>query len=85
MQRRNLFPIDRYPPSNCLAAAIRILPHAGPRVPAQRVEINAGPIFGVYTVRFVVRENQAREPTAWYWGVENGERIVAARGSHDGE
>ena len=80
MDKQNLYPIDRFPPTNCLAAAIRRLPHPDADVRPQEVDIDAGPIFGRYRVTFVVRENSEHSPPSWFWGVESSERIAAGQG-----
>jgi hypothetical protein len=80
MDKQNLYPIDRFPPTNSLAAAIKHLPHPGPDVAPRCVEIDAGPIFGRYRVKFVVRENSEHSPTSWFWGVESSERIAVGQG-----
>lgn len=81
MYQRNLYPPHRYPPINCLAAAIKRLPPAGPDVPTQIVDINAGPAFGRYSVTFVVRRNLQHAPPRWFWGVESSERTMIGNGS----
>lgn len=77
MDKQNLYPVDRFPPTNCLAAAIKHLPHPGADVAPQQVEIDAGPIFGRYRVTFVPRENTELSRPTWFWGVECSERIAA--------
>ena len=79
MTPQNLSRKDQYPPTNHLAAAIKKLPKPGPGVQPQTVEIDAGPGFGVYSVTFVVRQNPGRRTQAWFWGVENGEKIGTQR------
>ena len=76
MDKVNLFPIGRYPPSNALAAAIKHLPRPEPSLAPQTVDIDAGPILGRYKVTFVVRPNHEHEPPAWFWGVGSSERIA---------
>jgi len=74
MDKQNRYPANHYPPTNCLAAAIRDLPKAGPGVPPQKVEIDAGR-NGRYSVTFVVRQNAELETPTWFWGVESSERM----------
>jgi hypothetical protein len=81
MSQQNVFPIDRYPPTNALAAAIKHLPQPGPDVPPQAIEIDAGPGFGRYTVTFVVRLNGDRELPIGYWGVLSSERVAPMKSS----
>jgi hypothetical protein len=70
----NRYPRDQYPPTNCLAAAIRRLPRAAADVLPHRV----GPNLGRYRVTFVVRQNVGHVPPAWFWGVDDGERMADA-------
>ena len=83
MDRQNLYPIDRFPPTNSLAAAIKRLPHAGPGLSPQTVEIDAGPILGRYRVTFVVRENAELSPPSWFWGVQESEKIAQGQAGPD--
>jgi len=69
---------QRYPPSNYLSAAIKNLPRAGPGVVPQTVEIDAG-LSGLYRVTFVVRPNVRKGTPAWFWGMENSERITVGQ------
>lgn len=78
MEKQTLYPGDRYPPTNCLAAAIKRLPHAGPDVPPQTIDIDAG-LLGRYSVIFVVRQNPDHVPPTWFWGVESSERVAVGR------
>ena len=75
MKKHNLYPADKFPPTNILAAAIKRLPKPGPTVLPQTVIIDAGPAGGKFSVAFVVRSNSAGGTTTWFWGVENSERI----------
>lgn len=66
---------DPYPTTKELAAAIKNLPRPGPNVPPQTVEIVAGPRLDRYVVTFVARQNAALNTPAWFWGIENSERV----------
>ena len=75
MDKHNLYPPDQYPPTNSLAAAIKKLPKAGPGVPRQEVEVDAGSTCARYRVTFVVRQNAELGTPAWFWGVESSVRL----------
>ena len=81
--KQKRFPNDQFPTSNYLAAAIKNLLLAGPNVPPQTIEIDAG-AMGRYRVTFVARQNPSRSTPAWFWGVESGERIPERRGKRRG-
>lgn len=76
---------DHFPTSNYLAAAIKNLPTPNPDSSPQTVEIDTGSA-GRYRVTFVVRPNQRRRTTRWFWGVGSGERLPDWRvGAADGK
>jgi len=74
MEKRTKYPHGEFPPSNHLASAIKKLPAPAATVPPQTIEIDAG-ASGRYRVTFVVRQNIHLQTPAWYWGVEEGERL----------
>ena len=76
MNQQDNSPKDPYPTTKELAAAIKRLPRPGPNVPPQTVEIVASPTFDRYIVTFVARRNPALNSPAWFWGIENSERIT---------
>jgi hypothetical protein len=67
--------MNRLPPTNHLAAAIKRLPRARPDVTPQVVEINAHQHSGRYRVTFIVRANPSPDVRAWFWGIEGADRI----------
>ena len=81
--KQKRFPSDQFPKSNYLAAAIKDLLPAGPNTPPQTVEIDAG-TTGHYRVTFVARQNAGQSTSAWFWGVDSGERIPERRGKRRG-
>jgi len=81
--KQKRFPSDQYPKSNYLAAAIKDLLPAGPEASPQTVEIEAG-ATGRYRVTFVARQSAGQRTSAWFWGVESGERIPERRGKRRG-
>ena len=83
LEKQNRFPNDQFPKSNYLAAAIKDLVPAGPNIPPQKIEIDAGPM-GRYRVTFVARQNPCQRTSAWFWGVDRGERIPERRGRRRG-
>ena len=74
LDKQKRFPDDQFPKSNYLAAAIKDLLPAGPNIPPQTIEIDAG-AMGRYRVTFVARQNPGQRRSAWFWGVDRGERI----------
>jgi hypothetical protein len=83
LEKQNRFPNDQFPKSNYLAAAIKDLLPAGPNTPPQTIEIDAG-AMGRYRVTFVARQNPGQRTSAWFWGVDCGERIPERRGRRRG-
>jgi len=81
--KQKRFPSDQFPKSNYLAAAIKDLLPAGANTPPQTIEIDAG-TTGRYRVTFVARQIAGKRTSAWFWGVESGERIPERRGKRRG-
>ncbi len=67
--------MNQYPPGHFIAAAMKTLPPAGPDLPAQTVEIDAKPLWGLYRVTFVSRQNPRQGMRSWFWTMETGERL----------
>jgi len=83
IDKQDRFPNDQFPTSNYLAAAIKGLVPAGPNTPPETVEIDAG-AMGRYRVTFVARQNPGGSTSAWFWGVDSGERNPERRGRRRG-
>lgn len=67
--------MNEFPPGYFIAMAMNKLPAASPEMPAQTVEIDAGPMLGRYRVTFVVQRNPRPGMRSWFWVMETGVRL----------
>ena len=67
--------MEAFPPGYYIATAMKKLAAAGPGMPPQAVEIDAGTLWGRYTVTFVAQRNPRQGMRSWFWVMESGRRM----------
>lgn len=69
--------MNEYPPGGYIADAIQTLPPAGPDVPPQAVEIDAGAHWGRFWVTFEAKRNtRGGMGRHWFWAMASGNRMT---------